>query len=93
MKLPLYIHYIFSFNETENTQASVKMYAILSTVKVRSAWGKHRAPENEFKDRQKERMHGNRLRKILKNHRKHTSRVEGRHQWAKKGYKGKQDDI
>lgn len=52
MKLPLYIYIYFPFNETENTLASVKTDAILSTVKVRSAWGKHLG--NEFQDRQKE---------------------------------------
>lgn len=44
----------FLKKETENTVASVKKDAILCTVKVKSARGKHREPEKEFKDRQKE---------------------------------------
>lgn len=46
--------FFFSFNKTENTLALVKRDAVLSAVKVKSAWGKSRGPANEFKDRQKE---------------------------------------
>lgn len=86
------INYFFFLNET---LASAKAAATSSTVKVRSAWRKHRGPGNEITDTQKEKMHGNKLQEILKNQRKHKRmrKVEGGHQGNKKGHEGKHGMI
>lgn len=61
---------IIFFNETGNTLVSAKTAAVFSVMEVRSAQGKQREPGNEVRDTQKDKMHGNKLQEILKNHRK-----------------------